>query len=68
MIKVCNTCTFFMVPITWKGLSWNGTETQVGICEIPTPRIPKVIDFKRNMTVGSQWIDCPCWTGKDSKE
>ena len=67
MSRICGTCHYFKVPASWEGLHWNNTQTQVGLCEIPTPRIPKVIDYKRAMSVGSQWIDCPCWTERVEK-
>ena len=62
MNKVCGTCAYFKVPQTWRGLRWNRTDTQVGICEHPTPVIPKVIDWTRCKEVGEAWTCCPTWT------
>ena len=63
MDKRCGTCAYFEVPKAWEGTAyWERTQTQLGVCNYPTPKIPKIIDYTRSLTAGCGWTNCPCWT------
>ena len=60
----CGTCHWFHVPASWRGVKWNHTDTQQGLCEAPTPDIPKSINWHRSQAVGAEWLECPTWRAR----
>ena len=59
--NICGTCKWFLVPKSWVGLEYAGKDTQIGLCEIATPSIPRCVEFKRLTQVGDKWAHCPTW-------